>query len=155
MTEPAKTKVITGWHVFVVIAAAFSVIIMANLTLTWFALGTFPGLDVPNTYVASQQFNDRQKAQLALGWSTQLSYANGQVYLVFHDRDGAIVFPDSLTLRVGQSTNARTDQDIPLIKNDGGYHADQDLPKGNLVFDIEALAKDGTVFSERRRMIIR
>ena len=155
MTEPAKIKEITGWHVFSVIAAAFSVIIMANLTLTWFAIGTFPGLDVANTYVASQQFNDRQKAQLALGWSTQLSYNNGRINLTFHGKDHGSVYPDIVSLRVGQSTNASTDQEILLTKSEGGYIADQELPKGNLAFEIKAIAKDGTTFYERRRMIIR
>jgi nitrogen fixation protein FixH len=155
VSKKSQSKEIKGWHVFAVIAGAFSVIIMANMTLAWFAVGTFPGLDVANTYVASQQFNDRRNAQQALGWSIQLSYMDGRIHLAVHDKDGALVRPNTLTLRVGLSAYAGEDQDILLTQTAGGYIADINLPKGNLVLDIMALAEDGTVFSERRRMITR
>jgi hypothetical protein len=45
------------------------VIISVNLLLAFKAVSTFPGLEVKNSYVASQGFNDRKAAQEALGWT--------------------------------------------------------------------------------------
>ena len=49
--------------------AAFGVIIGVNLVLALSAVRTFPGLEVKNSYVASQTFDERRAAQEALGWT--------------------------------------------------------------------------------------
>ncbi len=64
-------RVITGRHVLIGFCAAFGVIIAVNLWLAISAVRTFPGLDVPNSYVASQTFDKRRAAQEALGWATR------------------------------------------------------------------------------------
>ena len=43
-------------------------IIAVNLTLAFKAVTTFPGLEVKNSYVASQNFDADRAAQQALGW---------------------------------------------------------------------------------------
>ena len=48
---------IKGWHVFATFAAAFGIIISVNLTLAFKAVATFPGLEVRNSYIASQSFD--------------------------------------------------------------------------------------------------
>ncbi|MEL7345657.1 MAG: FixH family protein, partial [Pseudomonadota bacterium] len=47
---------LTGWHVFGMFALAFGIIISVNMTLAFQAVRTFPGLEVKNSYVASQAF---------------------------------------------------------------------------------------------------
>ena len=51
---------IKGWHVFAGFVFAFSIIISVNLTLAFNAVRTFPGLEVKNSYVASQSFEADQ-----------------------------------------------------------------------------------------------
>ena len=65
---------LTGRHVLVITVSAFAVIIGVNLTLAYQAVATFPGLEVQNSYVAGQGFNDRKAAQEALGWTLVPSY---------------------------------------------------------------------------------
>ena len=60
---------ISGRHVFAGFALAFGVIISVNLTLAYNAVQTFPGLEVANSYVASQQFDANRAAQEALLYS--------------------------------------------------------------------------------------
>ena len=62
------TKEIKGWHVATVFVLAFSVIISVNLVLAFNAVRTFPGLEVKNSYVASQSFDEDRATQLALNW---------------------------------------------------------------------------------------
>jgi nitrogen fixation protein FixH len=47
----------TGKHMLATMVAFFGVIITVNLIMARFAVTTWSGLVVPNTYVASQQFN--------------------------------------------------------------------------------------------------
>ncbi len=47
--------------------SAFAVIIAVNLVLAFKAVRTFPGLEVENSYVASQTFDAERTAQEALG----------------------------------------------------------------------------------------
>ena len=58
---------LTGWHVLAIFVGAFGVIIGVNVALAWNAVATFPGLEVDNSYIASQTFDDRREAQEALG----------------------------------------------------------------------------------------
>ena len=79
MTE----RQITGKQVFFVTASAFTVIIGVNLTLAFKAVSTFPGLEVKNSYVASQSFEARRDAQKALGWNVAVAYQNDELALAF------------------------------------------------------------------------
>ena len=66
------TKQLTGRHVLMIFCGAFGIIIGVNLLLAWSAVSTFPGLEVKNSYVASQQFDERKAAQEALGWTAPM-----------------------------------------------------------------------------------
>jgi nitrogen fixation protein FixH len=58
----------------------FGLIIGVNLTMAYLAVGSWPGLVVKNSYVASQQFNAtlRDAAHQAdLGWTGTLEYRDG------------------------------------------------------------------------------
>ncbi|MEO5708129.1 MAG: FixH family protein [Alteraurantiacibacter sp.] len=66
------TRRFTGWHMFAVMVAFFGVVIAVNLTMMRLAMGSFGGVVVENSYVASQEFNgwlDAAKTQDQLGWS--------------------------------------------------------------------------------------
>jgi nitrogen fixation protein FixH len=70
MTKAAQ-RTFNGWHMAAILAGFFGVIIAVNLVNARFARGTFGGVVVENSYVASQDFNqwlDEAKAQQALGW---------------------------------------------------------------------------------------
>ena len=79
---------LTGKHVFAITASAFAVIIGVNVLLAVKAVSTFPGLEVENSYVAGQDFNERKAAQLALGWVMVPGYENGKMTLAFTGSDG-------------------------------------------------------------------
>ena len=74
-------KPLTGRKVFFITAGAFGVILAANLTLAFSAVGTFPGLETKNSYVESQNFNIDRDAQLALGWDADIRLERGSVIL--------------------------------------------------------------------------
>ncbi|NNE53354.1 MAG: FixH family protein, partial [Sulfitobacter sp.] len=81
---------IKGWHVFTVFALAFGTIIAVNLTLAFNAVRTFPGLEVKNSYVASQSFDRQREAQLALGWEVSARVEGGELSLTILEEGRAI-----------------------------------------------------------------
>lgn len=65
----------TGHHMAAILVAFFGVVILVNLVMARFAVGTFGGVVVENSYVASQDFNrwlDQAEASRALGWKARL-----------------------------------------------------------------------------------
>ncbi|OUS23002.1 nitrogen fixation protein FixH [Litorivita pollutaquae] len=146
MRAPRK---ITGWHVFAVFFLAFGVIIGVNLVLAYSAVKTFPGLEVKNSYVASQQFNVRKAAQEALGWSVRADHRDGQVILAITDAAGAPVMVGDLHAVVGRATHVREDVEPEFIFDGTAYVAPLTLGAGNWNIRMTAVAPDGTEFGQR------
>jgi nitrogen fixation protein FixH len=94
----AGVREIKGWHVLAFTVAAFGVIIAVNLVMAYKAISTFPGLEVENSYVASQTFDADRKAQEALGWTVAPGYdgAKGELVLAFTDAAGKPVVVEGL-----------------------------------------------------------
>jgi len=140
---------ITGRHVLIGFVAAFGVIIAVNLFMAWSAVKTFPGLEVKNSYVASQTFNDRKAAQLALGWTVRANHADGLLTLAITDEAGAPVAVSDLDATVGRATHVKEDVK-PEFQFDGvAYVARVELGDGNWNIRMTAIAQDGTEFSQR------
>ena len=65
----------TGRHMAAILVAFFGAVVLVNLTMARFAVATFGGVVVDNSYVASQEFNrwlDRAEASRALGWEARI-----------------------------------------------------------------------------------
>ncbi len=151
MTD-AIGKPLTGRKVLLIVCSAFAVIITVNLTLAYKAVATFPGLEVKNSYVASQHFNADRAAQEALDWNVAAKLESGELRLSF-DHAGTPVAPRILKATLGRATNVSQDQS-PVFEWDGAaYVADVALGSGNWNLRLEAEAEDGTMF--RQRVIVR
>ena len=140
---------LTGKHVFFGFAAAFAVIIGVNLVLAYSAIKTFPGLEVKNSYVASQTFNERKAAQEGLGWEVSAHHKDGILTLAIIDPKGLPVEVADLKATVGRATHVKDDV-TPDFRFDGSaYVAPVDLGDGNWNIRMIALADDGTEFKQR------
>ncbi len=143
------TREITGRHVLFGFVAAFGVIIGVNVLLAYSAISTFPGLEVENSYVASQEFDERQDAQEALGWTVDASHHAGLLTLSITDDYGTPVKVAQLKAVLGRATHVRDDTS-PDFRFDGrAYVAPVDLAPGNWNIRMEALSRDGTEFQQR------
>jgi len=66
------TRTFTGWHMTGIVVALFGVVIAVNVLMASYAIGTFGGTVVDNSYVASQRFNSwlaEARTQRDLGWN--------------------------------------------------------------------------------------
>ncbi len=139
---------ITGRHVLVGFVAAFGLIIGVNLVLAWSAVKTFPGLEVKNSYVASQQFDVRRAAQEALGWTVRADHADGTLRLSITDGSGPVAV-QSIDATVGRATHVYDDQTPEFVFDGRAYVAPVELGGGNWNIRMIAIAADGTEFTQR------
>lgn len=138
-----------GWHVATMFCAGFGVIIAVNLTLAYKALGTFPGLEVKNSYVASQKFDAKRNAQAALGWTVTAEYVPGKITLAVTDSAGFAVRVGSIEASIGRATHVASDV-APEWSFDGqSYSGSAELAPGHWQVRMMAHATDGTLFERR------
>ncbi|MGH1424232.1 MAG: FixH family protein [Pseudooceanicola sp.] len=140
---------ITGWHVLAGFVGAFGIIIGVNLVLAFNAVKTFPGLEVKNSYVASQNFDADRAAQEALGWTVRADAAEGMVILSITDDDGGPVRVADLHAVVGRATNVKQDVEPQFAFDGTSYVAPVHLGEGNWNIRMTARADDGTMFKQR------
>lgn len=149
------TREITGRHVMIGTVTAFGVIVGVNVTLAWQAVGTFPGLEVKNSYVASQSFDARRAAQQALGWQADAIVADGTLHLTLTDAAGGPVRPETLGAVLGRPTIARDDLILDLREAGGVYSAPVDLERGAWVLKLTATSDAGVEFARRLELWVR
>lgn len=145
--KPARP--LTGRKVFAIACGAFGVIIAANLALAIAAVGTFPGIEVANGYVASQSFEKERAAQVRLGWRAGAAYDGARLSISITDRAGASPDLSEVAIRIGRPTTEAVDLTPELIAVSGGWTADLDLAPGLWRVDVAAAGADGERFRQQ------
>jgi len=146
---------LTGRGVLMIALAAFGVVVAANATLMVLATGTFSGLVVQNSYVASQDFDRTRAAQEALGWSVAVDYDGAALRLGLSDATGRAVRPEAIAVMVGRPTSERDDRVLDLVETPAGFAAPLTLTPGAWRVHIAARAADGTEFRQRHALRVR
>lgn len=144
-------KPLTGRKVLMIALAFFGVIIAVNATMAVQAIKTFPGLEVDNSYVASQTFDADRAAQEQLGWTVEPSYDGQHLSFVVRDRAGLPAHLSNLKILVGRTTMAADDK-TPEMAYSGGIWSSAEplvLAPGAWLIHFEATAADGTAFRQR------
>lgn len=149
-----KAFTLKGWHVLGIFVGAFAVIIAVNLTLAFNAVSTFPGLEVANSYVASQTFDKRRAAQESLGWDVAARLEEDMLILSITDADGRPVQASRLHAKVGRPTNVSEDREPEFAFNGRAYVAYETLRPGNWDVWLTATALNGTPFQQRLEMTV-
>ena len=152
MSDAGSTKgewTLTGKHVLAITVSAFAVIIGVNLTLATKAVSTFPGLEVKNSYVASQSFEARRDAQERLGWEVAAELKDGRLFVRFTGTEGAVAIPAEVSALLGRTTSAGEDQRPEMIFDGAAWSAPVDVGRGMWTLMLTATAEDGTRFEKR------
>ncbi|MEP1765593.1 MAG: FixH family protein [Sulfitobacter sp.] len=142
------TTEIKGWHVATIFVLAFSVIIAVNLTLAYNAVRTFPGLEVKNSYVASQSFDADRASQVALNWDVS-AQLHGDVLTLTIIEDERAIAPKIESATFGRATNVAQDQ-TPVFEFDGRtLRAPVHGGSGNWNLRLRARGANGALFQQR------
>lgn len=142
------TRQLTGYHVLGIFVLGFGVIIAVNLTLAFNAVRTFPGLEVKNSYVASQSFDADRAAQNALGWEVD-SWLDGDLLHVSILQNGEAIAPHVERATFGRATSVNVDQTPEFTFDGQTLTAPVEAGTGNWNLRLRAIAADGTPFQQR------
>lgn len=156
MSEETGGKEFTGRKMLIVTVSAFTVIIGVNIYMAWSAIHTFPGLEVENSYIASQQFDENRAAQEALGWNVAAQIDGAALRLDVFGPDGSPVQPASIDAVVGRSTERGDDREASFERAaTGAYYAEIGaLDPGYWVLWLKMHAEDGTLFQQRIELFV-
>jgi nitrogen fixation protein FixH len=135
MTQLQSTPgTFTGRHMWLLAIAFFGVVISVNVGMAIVASTSWTGLVVDNSYVASQEFEEKRLAhekQQAAGWQASFIYAPGIANVVIVDGTGNPVDLGPVSLQLNRPVGGHDDQAVVLERAPGGgYHAMLDLGAG-------------------------
>lgn len=141
---------IRGRHVALGFGFAFSVITGVNLLLATQAVRTFPGLEVKNSYVASQSFDRDRAAQQSLGWTARADLDGDLLSLRITGQSDDLAPARIIEAKLGRASFAAEDREL-VFRQLGDLHlADASgLGAGLWYLWITAEASDGTLFRQR------
>lgn len=149
----AQPKEFTGRKMLLVMVSFFAVIISVNVFMAYSAVSTFPGLEVENSYVASQQFNERAAAQRALGWELSVTREANELVLDLRDSDGEVT-PASISATIGRPTFSGDDQELSFRLVGENYRAEAELAPGPWRLFLDVVAQDGTLYKKRIHLVV-
>ena len=148
----------TGWHMLSVVILFFGTIIAVNLVMAFAATGTFPGLVVENSYVASQHYDEllaKARAQEKHGWKPTLTAEGGTLRFALADAEGRPVSSLLVGAHVGRPSTTREDRSIAFTSAGDGYTALEPLPPGLWEVDLEATRLGETVFRQTQEVFVK
>src|SRR5688572_28085666 len=109
-----------------VVFAFFGVIIAVNVGMAVIASTSWTGLVVTNSYVASQEFEEKRiahEAQRRAGWIPDLTYSGGGVQLRVVDASGmAVALGEEVSILLNRPVGGHDDQTIVLLPANGGSY---------------------------------
>lgn len=136
----------TGRHMLLTCCAFFGVIISVNVFMAVSSSTSWTGLVVQNTYVASQEYEDKRIAhekQVAAGWQASFSYTPGVAKLTVVDGAGNPVDLGEVGMLINRPVGGHDDQRLTLTASaDGTYLAP--LTLGGGVWNMLATAETTT-----------
>lgn len=149
-----KTSEFTGKHMLLITCSFFAVVIGVNVFMAVSASRTWTGLVVENSYVESQQFQEKHgwmQSQVDAGWQLATRYADGTLVFSAVDAEGKPLALDGVSAFIRRPVGGHDDQTVPLAATDSGYTADVPLASG--VWDITVTTSEtalGPINFERR-----
>lgn len=150
--------VFTGWHMAGVMVLFFGTIITVNLVMAWNASKSWSGLVVPNTYVASQQFNGKvaeARALAASGIEGDLTVKEGRIAYRVTDAGGVPLAADDVSAVFKRPVDERKDFTVALEPaGEGLFVADRAVPAGQWVVDISTKRGGEKVFHQTVRTVV-
>jgi len=155
MKQASKTSTqFTGTHMLIVMLLFFGIIIGVNLTLVMYSNQSWTGLVVKNSYVASQEFNQKTKMQESFqlrGWRADLSYDQGTFKFVLVQKNIPLANL-KVTGLLRRPVHERDDILIKFHEGERGTYEGQKLLQSG-IWILEVTAQGGE--SERFRQVYR
>ena len=145
----------TGWHMLAVVCAFFGVTIVANIALALAATGTFPGLVVENSYIASQHYDEliaKSRAQDRQGWRHRLAVEGSVLRFSLSRADGEPLRDINVIAHVGRPSNTAEDRLVDFAPTaDGSFVTTEPIAPG--LWEVDLRAERGEILFRRSQEV--
>lgn len=125
----------TGHHMTTILVVFFGIVITVNVIMARYAIDTFGGTVVDNSYVASQKFNGwlkEARREKALGWAvSDPARDRDRLTLRVRDAAGLPLAGAAVTMRAEHPLGQAPERDLRFIETGpGSYRSLEPLPDG-------------------------
>lgn len=125
----------TGYHMTAIFIAFFAIVIAVNFVMARYAVTTFGGTVVDNSYVASQKFNGwlaEARHEKGLGWNVAIPTRDGShLGLIARDASGAPLAGATVTMRAVHPLGRAPDRLLHFAEiRPGTYRSIEAVPAG-------------------------
>lgn len=159
--DAAKGRRLTGRGVLLWLLAFFGITFAVNGAFIYFAVSTFPGVEVASSYRAGQEFEGEiraGKAQAERGWAVDATVRpsgdDASVEIHFRDKAGADLHGLDVRVRLTHAVDPNHDRSASLPELASGTYrvvlADVKSGVWNLI--IEAYRGDERLFMSRNQL---
>ena len=153
MTTRTAPRPFTGWHMTGILVGFFAIVMAVNFAMARFALSSFGGTVVDNSYVASQHFNEllaKAEAQDRLGWQPSVWLDRTRHVRVTLAHDQAKLPIESATAMIHHPLGRLPSQALVMVGDgQGGMISTRMLPQGRWRIEL-AVAHGGEEARYRR-----
>jgi len=140
MIDKPPRRAFTGWHMTAILVAFFGVVMTVNFVMAHFAMSTFGGKVVENSYVASQQYNEwlaRADAQDRLGWERAISVERDRHVRMVFRKDGRLLEGMDVTATIAHPLGRAPSRPMRFEAGmDGTLRSAEALPAGRWRLDL-------------------
>lgn len=140
MIDKPPRRAFTGWHMTAILVAFFGVVMTVNFVMAHFAMSTFGGKVVENSYVASQQYNEwlaRADAQDRLGWERAISVERDRHVRMVFRKDGRLLEGMDVTAMIAHPLGRAPSRPMRFEAGmDGTLRSAEALPAGRWRLDL-------------------
>ena len=117
LTETAKRKSFSGWHALACFLGFFGLMFAVNGVFLYQAITSFPGEDVPKSYLQGLDYNSQlanRAAQAETGWQAEIGLDGDQFIFRLKDQTGAPVGGHRVTVDLKRFATTQGDTVIDL-----------------------------------------
>lgn len=156
MSVPRNATGFTGLHMLLTMLIFFGIIIAVNMTMAVFASTSWTGFVVANSYVASQEFNEKMaltRAQAALHWQSRFRIKHNVLRYGIWNAEGASIPLKTVKATFRRPVNDHADHAVTLLRDeDGGFSLGHELADGLWLVEVEADAGLSSPYRETIRV---
>jgi len=121
-----KPRPFTGYHAAAILIAFFAVVVGVNFLMARFAVSTFGGTVVDNSYVASQKFNGwlaEARREREMGWKVgQPAHLDGHLVVSVTDALGQPLSGAKVTMRAEHPLGRLPGHDVRFTETAPGAY---------------------------------
>lgn len=157
MSEEQTQRPFTGKHMLVIVILFFGTIFSVNIFMAVKATQSWTGLVVKNSYVASQQFNEKlaaSRAQADLNLKIDITYSDGILKFFLADENNVAIDLQEVKVALTRPIGITLDRTLTLQPVGAWYQVEDELPAGVWNVVIHALVPDQPDFNYRARLIV-